>query len=71
MTPSTVLEEQALTAKRAPEAPTGAGVGGQCAADVQGSGQVYPGYGPEVNSRRNVYRAQPMDLRCLILPECA
>ena len=41
-----------MTAKRAPEALAGAGVGGHHSSDVRGSGQVYPGYGPEVNLRR-------------------
>ena len=36
----TLLEEQALTAERARSLLQGGGVGGQCAADVPGSGLV-------------------------------
>ena len=48
-----LLEERSrLTAKRARKALQGPGVVVSLELGRTGSGQVYPGYGPEVNSRK-------------------
>ena len=49
----------------------GAGVGGLDSSGVWTSGLVYPGYGSEVNSMRNVYMSQAVPNSARLMPECA